>query len=460
MSITIQEISGTRGLKKFAKFPINLYKGNEYYVPALVLDEVGTLNSKNNPAFDFCESVYYMAYKDGEPVGRIAGIINHKANEKSGEKAGRFGFVDFIDDKEVSKALFNAVEKWAKSKGMTEIHGPLGFTDMDPEGTLVEGFDQLSTMSAIYNYPYYPQHIESMGYEKAIDWVEYKIKVPECVPEKHQRISDIVQRKYNLRILKFKSASDVYKGNYGQKIFDLINDAYADLYGYSTLSQRQIDYYVKMYIPLLRLENVTAIVDEQDDLIAVGIAIPSLSKALQKSRGRLFPFGFIHLLKALKGKNDGVDLLLVAVRPDYQSKGVNALLFSDLIPVFIQNGYKYAESNPELEMNEKVQSQWQYFERQQHKRRRAYTKRYSTPVSESCISTPLLCSFTEHKGGVPFNNTCDLSGKQATTIKTEKEAKEESKPRKGKIHFRHHRGSMNNNKNSRFGIRVHDVLVS
>ena len=306
MSITIQEISGTRGLKKFAKFPINLYKGNEYYVPALVLDEVGTLNSKNNPAFDFCESVYYMAYKDGEPVGRIAGIINHKA---------------------VSKALFNAVEKWAKSKGMTEIHGPLGFTDMDPEGTLVEGFDQLSTMSAIYNYPYYPQHIESMGYEKAIDWVEYKIKVPECVPEKHQRISDIVQRKYNLRILKFKSASDVYKGNYGQKIFDLINDAYADLYGYSTLSQRQIDYYVKMYIPLLRLENVTAIVDEQDDLIAVGIAIPSLSKALQKSRGRLFPFGFIHLLKALKGKNDGVALLLVAVRPDYQSKGVNALLF-------------------------------------------------------------------------------------------------------------------------------------
>ena len=375
MSITIQEISGTRGLKKFAKFPINLYKGNEYYVPALVLDEVGTLNSKNNPAFDFCESVYYMAYKDGEPVGRIAGIINHKANEKSGAKAGRFGFVDFIDDKEVSKALFNAVEKWAKSKGMTEIHGPLGFTDMDPEGTLVEGFDQLSTMSAIYNYPYYPQHIESMGYEKAIDWVEYKIKVPECVPEKHQRISDIVQRKYNLRILKFKSASDVYKGNYGQKIFDLINNAYADLYGYSTLSQRQIDYYVKMYIPLLRLENVTAIVDEQDDLIAVGIAIPSLSKALQKSRGRLFPFGFIHLLKALKGKNDGVDLLLVAVRPDYQSKGVNALLFSDLIPVFIQNGYKYAESNPELEMNEKVQSQWQYFERQQHKRRRAYTKK-------------------------------------------------------------------------------------
>ena len=375
MSITIQEISGTRGLKKFAKFPIDLYKGNEYYVPSLVLDEVGTLDAKNNPAFDFCESVYYMAYKEGKPVGRIAGIINRKVNEKTGEKAARFGFVDFIDDREVSEALFDAVENWAKSKGMDQIHGPLGFTDMDPEGLLIEGFDQLSTMSAIYNHPYYRQHIEDRGYEKAVDWVEYKIKVPEGVPEKHQRISDIVQRKYNLRIVKFKNASEVYKGNYGQKIFDLINHAYADLYGYSNLSQRQIDYYVKMYIPLLRLENVTVIVDEHDELIAVGIALPSLSKALQKSRGRLFPIGFIHLLKALKGKNDGVDLLLVAVRPDYQSKGVNALLFSDLIPVFIRNGYKYAGSNPELEMNEKVQSQWQYFERVQHKRRRAYTKK-------------------------------------------------------------------------------------
>ncbi|HIY48304.1 MAG TPA: N-acetyltransferase [Candidatus Barnesiella excrementavium] len=374
MSITIKEIAGNRALKKFAKFSIDLYEGNEYYVPSLVLDEVGTLSAKSNPAFDFCESVYYMAYRDGKPVGRIAGIINRKVNEKTGEKAVRFGFVDFIDDREVSKALFDAVENWARSKGMDQMHGPLGFTDMDPEGLLVEGYDQLSTMASIYNYPYYVDHIEALGYEKAVDWVEYKIKVPECVPEKHQRISDIVQRKYNLRILKFKNTSEIYKGNYGQKIFDLINDAYAELYGYSALSQRQIDYYVKMYIPVLRLENVTLIVDEHDDLIAVGIAMPSMSRALQKSRGRLLPFGFIHLLKALKGKNDGVDLLLVAVRPDYQSKGVNALLFSDLIPVFIRNGYKFAESNPELEENEKVQSQWQYFERHQHKRRRAYTK--------------------------------------------------------------------------------------
>ena len=375
MSITIKGIAGNRALKKFVKFSIDLYEDNEYYVPSLVLDEVGTLSAKSNPAFDFCESVYYMAYRDGKPVGRIAGIINRKVNEKTGEKAARFGFVDFIDDREVSKALFDAVENWARSKGMNEVHGPLGFTDMDPEGLLVDGYDQLGTMASIYNHPYYVDHIEGLGYEKAVDWVEYKLKVPESVPEKHQRISDIVQRKYNLRILKFKNTSEIYKGNYGQKIFDLINDAYAELYGYSALSQRQIDYYVKMYIPVLRLENVSLIVDEHDDLIAVGIAMPSLSKALQKSRGRLFPFGFVPLLKALKGKNDVVDLLLVAVRPDYQSKGVNALLFSDLIPVFIRNGYKYAESNPELEENEKVQSQWQYFERHQHKRRRAYTKK-------------------------------------------------------------------------------------
>ena len=375
MSITIKEIAGNRALKKFVKFSIDLYNGNEYYVPALVLDEVGTLSAKSNPAFDFCESVYYMAYRDGNPVGRIAGIINRKVNEKTGEKSARFSFVDFIDDKEVSKALFGAVENWARSKDMDTLDGPLGFTDMDPEGMLVEGYDQLGTQASIYNYPYYVDHIEALGFKKAVDWVEYKIKVPECVPEKHQRISDIVQRKYNLRVLKFKKTSEVYAGNYGQKIFDLINAAYDELYGYSALSQRQIDYYVKMYIPLLRLENVALIVDQEDNLIAVGIAMPSLSKALQKSRGRLFPFGFIHLLKALKGKNDGVDLLLVAVRPDYQSKGVNALLFSNLIPVFIRNGYKFAESNPELEENEKVQSQWQYFEREQHKRRRAYTKK-------------------------------------------------------------------------------------
>ncbi|MCP9612429.1 N-acetyltransferase [Coprobacter tertius] len=374
MGITIREISGKRELKKFARFNIDLYKNNPYAVPQLIYDEVNTLNADTNPAFEYCESVYYMAF-DGEiPVGRIAGIINNRVNEKTGRKTARFGFVDFIDDPDVSKALFNAVETWAREKGMEEVNGPLGFTDMDPEGLLVEGFDQIGTMVAIYNYPYYIEHITKLGYEKDVDWVEFKIFVPESIPEKHQRIANIVKTKYKLDIVKYTSSKKLVK-DYGQKIFELINDAYANLYGYSPLNQRQIDYYIKMYLPMVRLENVTLIINEEKDLIGVGIAIPSMTRAMQKAKGKLFPFGFIHILKALRGKNDIVDLLLVAIRPDYQNTGANALLFSDLIPVFIKNGYKYAESNPELEENGKVQSQWQYFENKQHKRRRAYLKK-------------------------------------------------------------------------------------
>lgn len=374
MEITIREISGKKALKKYVQFNIDLYKENPYAVPPLIFDEVGTLSPDKNPAFEFCESVYYMAYDEEKPVGRIAGIINHKVNEKCGKKSARFGFVDFIDNTEVSSALFNAVEKWAREKGMEEIVGPLGFTDMDPEGLLIEGYDQPGTMVAIYNYPYYVNHITRLGYEKDNDWVEFKIYVPEEIPVKHKRISDIVQAKYKLKVLKYNSIKKIVK-DYGRKIFELINQAYADLYGYSALSEKQIDYYVKMYVPMVRLENVSLIVNEQEELVGVGIAIPSMTKALQKARGKLFPFGFIHISKALRGKNDVVDLLLVALRPDYQNTGANALLFSDLIPVFIKNGYKYAESNPELEENGKVQSQWQYFENVQHKRRRAYKKR-------------------------------------------------------------------------------------
>lgn len=373
MAVSIKEISGKKALKEYIKFSIRLYKDSPYFVPPLIGEEVCTLSPKVNPAFDFCEAVYYMAYRDDKPVGRIAGIINRKANEKNGEKYARFGFVDFIDDEEVCRELFNAVENWARSKGMTAIQGPLGFTDMDPEGMLIEGFDQVGTMATIYNYPYYPEHIAKLGYEKEIDWVEFKIYIPDAIPEKHQRISDIVRKKYNLKILKFSRTKDLIQG-YGKKIFNLINEAYADLYGYSALSQRQIDYYIKMYISMLRLDNVTLITDQDDELVGVGIAVPSMAKALQKSKGKMFPTGFYHLLRALKGQNGVVDLLLVAVRPDYQNKGVNALLFSDLIPVFVKNKYKYAESNPELEINGKVQSQWQYFNYEQHKRRRAFIK--------------------------------------------------------------------------------------
>lgn len=372
--IHVKEISGKRALTKFAEFPIDvLYKDHPYYVPSLISDITGTFDPKENPAYDFSESVCYMAYIDGKPVGRIAGIINHALNEKTGKKEARFGFVDFVDDKNVSSTLFKCVEDWARSKGMTSMHGPLGFSDMDPEGLLVDGFDQMGTSVTIYNYPYYVDHIEGMGYKKDTDWVEFKIQIPKSIPEKHERIAEIVRRKYNLRVVKYTDANKLIK-DYGQKIFALINEAYDELYGYSPLTQRQIDYYIKMYIPMIRLENVPLIVDENNELIGVGITLPSLVKALRKSRGRMFPFGFIHLLKALKCKNDVVEMLLVAVRPDYQSKGVNALLFADLIPVYNKNGYVYAESNPELEDNSKVQSQWQYFEREQHRRRRAYCK--------------------------------------------------------------------------------------
>lgn len=373
--IHIKEISGKNALKKFAVFPTDvLYNNHPYYVPSLISDITGTFDPKENPAYEFSESICYMAYRDGQPVGRIAGIINHNLNKRTGKKEARFGFVDFIDDKDISELLFKFVEEWARKKGMESMHGPLGFSDMDPEGLLVEGFDQMGTSVTIYNHPYYVEHIEALGYEKDTDWVEFKIQIPKEVPEKHQRITDIVKRKYNLRVIKYTDPNKLIK-DYGQKIFALINEAYDELYGYSPLTQRQIDYYIKMYIPLIRLENVPLIVNEEGELIGVGITFPSLAKALQKSRGRMFPFGFIHLLKALKGQNNVVEMLLVAVRPDYQSKGVNALLFADLIPVFNKNGYVYAESNPELEDNNKVQSQWQYFECEQHRRRRAYHKK-------------------------------------------------------------------------------------
>ena len=375
MAIEIREIKPVkRELLKFVHFPIDtLYKDNPYYVPSLVLDEVDTLTPSKNPAFDFCRSVYYMAFDDGKPVGRIAGIINDTVNGKTGRRDVRFGFVDFIDDKEVSRKLFEAVEQWGRKQGMTRMVGPLGFTDMDPEGLLIEGFDQVSTMATIYNHPYYAGHIESLGFEKEVDWVEFKIYVPDSVPEKHRRISDIISRKYELQTIKYTSAKKIVN-DYGQAIFNLVNEAYANLYGYSPLTPRQIDHYIKMYLPVLRLENVSLIIDKNRQLVGVGIAMPSMSKALIKSRGRILPLGWVQLLKALRGKNDVVDLLLVAVKPEYQSKGVNALLFTDLIPYFIKNGYVYAESNPELEVNQKVQSQWQYFNTVQNKRRRAYSK--------------------------------------------------------------------------------------
>lgn len=361
-------------LLKFIHFPIDtLYKDNDYYVPSMIQDDLGMFDPKKNSAFDFCEAAYFMAYRDGKPVGRIAAIINRIVNERSGKQEGRFGFIDFIDDDEVVDALMDAAIKWVKDKGMTCITGPLGFTDMDPEGMLIEGFDQLSTQATIYNHPYYPKHMERMGFAKDADWVEFLINIPDSIPEKMTRIAQIVSKRYNIKNVHCTSRAQIKK-EYGHAIFALINEAYDTLFGYSPLSEKQIKQYINMYLPFLPLNDLSLVTKEDGELIGVGIAIPSLSKALIKCRGRLFPTGWYHLIKALKGKNDIVDLMLIAVKPEYQSKGVNSLIFCDLIPNFIANGYKCAESNPELEANDKVQKQWEYFDFKQHKRRRAYTK--------------------------------------------------------------------------------------
>ena len=373
MSVEIRKVATKRDLKTFIRFNYELYKDNPYSVPDLYEDMLSTFSKEKNPAFEFCEAEYFLAYRDGKVVGRVAAIINRRANETWGKQAVRFGWIDFIDDFKVSSALIGAVEQWGSERGMEEIEGPLGFTDMDPEGMLIEGFDKLSTIATIYNFPYYPQHMERMGMEKENDWIEQLISVPDAIPEKHLRIADMVKNRYKLHIHKIRSKRDVFRNGLGHRIFELINEAYAPLFGYSRMTNRQIDEYVKSYLPILDLRMVTLVEDEEDNIVAVGISMPSMSIAMQKAHGKLLPFGWWHLLKALKWKHsDRLDLLLVAVRPDFQGKGVNALLFTDLIPVYRQMGFKYAESNPEMETNDKVQNQWQYFSEVVHKRRRCY----------------------------------------------------------------------------------------
>lgn len=375
MAVDIHKLEPTKKeLLKFIHFPIDvIYKGNQYYVPDLANDMLTTFLPEENPAYEFCESAFFMAYRDGKPVGRIAGIINKLVNERAGKAEGRFGFVDFFDDEEVVDALYGAVVDWAKGKGMTQLTGPLGFTDMDPEGCLIEGFDQLSTQATIYNYPYYQKHFERLGFVKDADWVEFKIDVPKEIPEKMLKIGNIVQNRFGLHLVEKTSLKEVV-GKYGESIFSLINEAYDSLFGYSPLSEKQMQHYIKEYLPFLPLDHISLVADANDQLVGVGVSVPSLSKALIKSRGRMLPFGWYHLLKGIKKEKDIVDLLLIAVKPEYQSKGVNSLFFIDLIPAFNKRGYKWAETNVELETNENVQKQWQYFNYVQHKRRRAFTK--------------------------------------------------------------------------------------
>ena len=380
MPVTIVKIENNRQLKKFVAFPNELYKDSPDYVPELFEDAMNTLRKDRNAAFEFCEADYFLAYKDGRIAGRIAVILNKVSNEKWGQKAARFGWIDFIDDNEVVDALFAAAEQWARERGLTELQGPLGFTDFDREGMLIEGFDRLGTMATMYNYPYYPEHMARLGYVKDAEWVEYLLKVPDKRWEKAERISAIVERKYGLRLEHCKSRSQLVK-RYGAKLFQLVNECYAPLYGYTPLTEKQIEQFIKMYIPVIDLRLISLVVDADDNLVALGVSIYSLAEALRKAKGRLFPFGWWHLLKALFIKHPTrLDFLLVAVKPEYQSKGVFAMVFNDLLGNYLQMDLVDVESNPELETNTKVQSQWNDFEKELHKRRRAFKKELKSEV--------------------------------------------------------------------------------
>ena len=373
--VEIRPVSSQRELKQFVQFYYDLYRGCDCAVPFLFFDEMNTLRSDKNPSFECCESQYFLAYRDGKVVGRVAAIINRKANERWNCHQVRFGWFDFIDDLEVSAALLKAVEDWGRAKGMMEVAGPLGFIDTDREGMLVEGFDQLASMYVNYNYPYYPHHMEQMsGFKKDNDYVECKVKVPEVVPQKFSKLAEMVGRRYGLTVHKFTRKELIDEG-YGRKVFDLLNATYVDLYGFSQLSDRQIDKLVNDYIKIADLNLVTAIMDG-DKMVGFGITFPSFSRALQKTRdGRLFPFGWWHLLKILKWhKTPIVDLLLIGVLPEYRAKGANALIFNDLIPYFQRYGFEYAETGPMMETNEGVLSQWQYLEATIHRRHRCYRK--------------------------------------------------------------------------------------
>lgn len=378
MAVEIRKVETEKDLKTFIDFHYDLYAGSPYDVPNLYIDERNTLDKKRNAAFDFCRAEYFLAYKDGKVAGRVAAIINYRVNKHWNKQDVRFGWIDFIDDLEVSRALFDAVAAYGRENGMTAMVGPLGFSDMDPEGMLTWGFDKLGTMATIYNYDYYPRHMEQMGgWAKDNDYVEYFLPVPDKVPEKYAKIASLVEKRYNLHVKKL-TRKDVFQGGWGRKLFEIINATYTNLYGFVSLTDRQIDQYVKMYMPMVDLNLVTVIVDgnKNDAVAGMGITIPSLSHALQKCRrGRLLPTGWWHVLRAIKfHKTEGVDLLLVGFLPEYRAKGANALLFSDLIPRYIDYGIKWGESQVEMETNEGVQGQWGALDPINHKRRRCYRK--------------------------------------------------------------------------------------
>jgi len=371
MSIVIQKVTSNRDLNRFIRFPFRLYSGCPQWVPPILMDEKRTLRKDKNPAFDHCKSCYWLAYKNKKVAGRIAGIINEKYIEKWGNRYARFGWVDFIDDLEVSRALFNAVESWARQNGMTGIHGPLGFTDLDKEGLLIEGFEEPGTMLMLYNHAYYKEHIEKHGYTKDAEWVEYQIRTPEKIPEKIIRVGQLALKRGGFQLVEAKKPKDLKP--FAHEVFEVLNDEYAELYGTVPLTEKQIDSYVKQYFSFIDPRFNKVILDKAGRVAAFGIALPSLTKALQKSRGRLFPIGFIYFLSAMKNPTS-LDLGLVAVRSEYRKLGLPAILMTETTKAAIESGIEFSESSGELEDNDRIQAFWRHYNARLHKRRRAYFK--------------------------------------------------------------------------------------
>lgn len=368
--LLIKEVCSPKELEAFIDFPYRLYRGNPYYVPPLKSDERRTLQP-SNPAFDHCESKYWLAYRGEKIAGRIAGIVNHAFIKCWDKKYARFGWFDFEEDVSIAQALLQQVEQWAVEKGMDAVHGPMGFTNFDPAGLLVNGFDQLATLAELYNYSYYPACLEKSDYHKEVDWVEYQISIPKKAPEKISQVASIARRRNKLSVVNLNDSATIM--TYARPIFELINVCYSHLHGVVPLTEKQIQYYIKRYLSFIRSDYVALVVDPDGALIAFGITLPSLSQALQKAKGSLLPFGFFHILKAMR-KNNMAELCLVAIRPDFQGKGVNAIVMEEINKAFSRNNITMAESNPEMEDNKQVQSLWTYYETKQHKRRRCYIK--------------------------------------------------------------------------------------
>lgn len=381
--ITIKKIKDLKGLRDFIQFRYDLYRDDPNDVPYLYSDEEFTLRHDKNASFDDCVADYFMAYRDGKPVGRVAAIINRKANERWQTKSVRFGWFDFIDDIEVSKALLDTVAQWGRERGMDKMIGPMGFADTDREGMLIEGFGEYSTAYANYNYDYYPRHMEQIGgFEKDNDWVQCQVKVPERVPEKFGKVAEMVSRRYNLKVHKL-SRKELLKEGYGREVFQMLNICYGNLYGFASLGERKVDQLVDQYIRIADLNLVSIIVDGNlnNKMVGFGITFPSLSKAQRKLKnGKLLPFGWIGMLDAIKWHHaDTVDMLLIGVLPEYRGKGANALIFSDLIQQYIRYGFKWAEAMPQMETNDHMLGQWQYLEANYHRRLRSYKKTLLPP---------------------------------------------------------------------------------